>query len=151
MFCFFKMLAGKFSKNLVRFLNLIIFLNFIFETKSNQEQAAATPIYLATLGRDQLSDYCYYWNNLVEGSGSEESQDSVLAYRLWEISESILIDTTSSFDYLLATGDQLSSFRKIDTKHESIQIDLPQQEKSSENQIQEIFFCILKYFLSKFY
>ena len=91
---------------------------------------------MATLGRDQLSDYCYYWNNLVESSGSEESQDSVLAYRLWEISESILIDTTSSFDNLLATGDQLSSFRKIDAKHESIQIDLPQQEKSTEiNQV----------------
>ncbi len=44
---------------------------------------------------------------------SKEIQNSVLAYRLWEISESFLIDSTSSFDTLLANGDDFSSYIKI--------------------------------------
>ena len=44
---------------------------------------------------------------------AQQIQDSVLAYRLWEISESILIDRTQDFDTLLANGDSFSSLTKV--------------------------------------
>ena len=38
------------------------------------------------------------------------AKDAVLAYRIWEISENILIDRTQTFDDFLAIGDKLSSY-----------------------------------------
>jgi hypothetical protein len=91
----------------------------IFSTKFTKtiSQAAATPVYLATARNDYLARDKVYWNNLCETDPSDESLDSVLAYRLWEISESMLIDLTSSFDVYLRVGDKFSSISKIDTPH----------------------------------
>jgi len=78
-----------------------------------KEIAAATPVFLATENRKNLNKYGHYWTNFNENMKSKEIQNSVLAYRLWEISESFLIDSTSSFDTLLANGDDFSSYIKI--------------------------------------
>ena len=84
-------------------------------------QAAASPILLATIeptyfDSKQCSPSTFYWNGLVPCEVSDEANDSVLAYRLWEISEALLIDRTSSFDSYLHQGDLFSSLSKaIDT------------------------------------
>ncbi len=44
---------------------------------------------------------------------SLDAQDCVLAYRLWEISECILIEKTKMFDDFLPNGDIFSSYREI--------------------------------------
>ena len=49
---------------------------------------------------------------MTECNGSQEANDSILAYRVWEISESILIDRTAEFDDLLSIGDKFSSYTK---------------------------------------
>ena len=59
----------------------------------------------------------FYYQNFAECDASNEAQDAVLAYRLWEISESLLIDRTNSFDSYLMYGDQFSSYTKeVETK-----------------------------------
>lgn len=73
-------------------------------------QAAAMPVYVAT--SSDLSRDCFYYNNMSECSGSPEANDSVLAYRLWEISERLLIERTSEFDDFISNGDQFSSLTK---------------------------------------
>jgi hypothetical protein len=89
----------------------------VFSSKFSRTiaQAAATPVYLATARNDCLDREKVYWNTLVETEPSEEALDSVLAYRLWEISESLLIDLTGKFDSYLRTGDKFSSVSQIDT------------------------------------
>lgn len=57
----------------------------------------------------------FYYNCLAECNPSVEACDSVLAYRLWEISESMLIERTSSFDLTLSNGDEFSSYTRIDS------------------------------------
>lgn len=54
----------------------------------------------------------FYWNGLNPCEVSLEANDAVLAYRLWEISEALLIDRTNSFDNYLQTGDEFSSYIK---------------------------------------
>jgi hypothetical protein len=71
-------------------------------------QGAAVPVYLGT--ESKLSRDCFYWNNFSECNPSAMAKDAVLAYRIWEISENILIDRTSTFDNFLAIGDKLSSY-----------------------------------------
>lgn len=44
---------------------------------------------------------------------SQHINDSVLAYRLWEISESLLIERIKGFDTLLSEGDSFSSLTEI--------------------------------------
>ena len=78
-----------------------------------KEHAAATPVYLGTEKVENLNKHCHYWMNFNENMNSKEIQNSVLAYRIWEISESVLISRTSTFDTLLANGDDFSSFTKI--------------------------------------
>lgn len=39
----------------------------------------------------------------------------MLAYRIWEIAENILIDRTQTFDQLLSNGDHLSSYTLTET------------------------------------
>ncbi|RNA38788.1 WW domain-containing oxidoreductase, partial [Brachionus plicatilis] len=80
-----------------RILNL-----FTNKFSKTSEQAAAIPVLLATVERDYFQKKeNFYWNSLTECNPSDEANDSVLAYRLWEISESILIKNTSSFDDFL--------------------------------------------------
>ena len=61
---------------------------------------------------------------MAECSPSVEATDSVLAYRLWEISESILIDRTSEFDDFLSKGDEFSSFTKLESDEEGASIQM---------------------------
>ena len=68
-------------------------------------------MYLATANSADIPKDVFYFNNLAECSASI---DDVLAYRLWEISESILIDRVGSFDDYLSIGDQFSSYTKIE-------------------------------------
>lgn len=75
-----------------------------------KQQAAATPVFLATVKSKFLKKDSFYYQNFSDCDASNEAQDPVLAYRLWEISESILIDRTSSFDDTLSVGDQFSSY-----------------------------------------
>ena len=49
---------------------------------------------------------------MSECNGSAEANDSVLAYRLWEISERLLIERTAEFDDFISNGDQFSSLTK---------------------------------------
>jgi len=81
----------------------------LFLSKQKQ-QAAATPVFLATIKSRFLKKETFYYQNFLECDASNEAQDPVLAYRLWEISESILIERTSSFDDTLSVGDQFSSY-----------------------------------------
>jgi hypothetical protein len=83
---------------------------YFFCFQKLKQQAAATPIFLATIKSRFLKKETFYYQNFLECDASNEAQDSVLAYRLWEISESILIDRTSSFDDTLSVGDQFSSY-----------------------------------------
>jgi NAD(P)-dependent dehydrogenase (short-subunit alcohol dehydrogenase family) len=78
------------------------------------EQAAATPVYLATVDSSKLKAECFYYINFTECLGSRNSYDHVLAYRLWETSESMLIENTKSFDNYLAIGDEFSSFTIVE-------------------------------------
>lgn len=77
-------------------------------------QAAASPIMLATVEREYFGNAstssAFYWNGLNPCDVSVEANDAVLAYRLWEISEALLIDRTGSFDSYLHTGDEFSSY-----------------------------------------
>ncbi|CAF0728362.1 unnamed protein product [Brachionus calyciflorus] len=78
-------------------------------------QAAACPVMLATENFEYFKNDkkdSFYWNSSAECNPSEEACDSVLAYRLWEISEAMLIEHTSSFDDYLSQGDQFSSYTK---------------------------------------
>ena len=59
---------------------------------------------------NKLNRDCFYWNGFNECETTTEAKDSVLAYRLWEISENILIDRTHMFCDFLAVGDKLSSY-----------------------------------------
>ena len=68
------------------------------------------PIFCAT--STDLSKDCFYYNNMSECNGSAEANDSVLAYRLWEMSERLLIERTSEFDDFIGNGDQFSSLTK---------------------------------------
>jgi hypothetical protein len=88
---------------LTSFSSLILFFYF-------KQQAAATPVFLATVKSKFLKKDPFYYQNFLECDASNEAQDPVLAYRIWEISESILIDRTSSFDDTLSVGDQFSSY-----------------------------------------
>ena len=63
---------------------------------------------MATINK--ISRDCFYWNGFNECDPTPEANDSVLAYRLWEISENILIDRTNLFDDFLAVGDKFSSY-----------------------------------------
>lgn len=92
----------------VRFLSLLT-----NRFSKSLEQAAAAPIYIGTTSK--LSRDCFYWNGFSECNASLEANDSVLAYRVWEIAESLLIDRTQSFDNFLAVGDKLSSYTLIET------------------------------------
>jgi hypothetical protein len=89
----------------------------IFSPKFSKSiaQAAATPVYLATARSECFARDKVYWNNLCETDPSDESLDAVLAFRVWEISESLLIDITTPFDAYLRVGDKFSSISKIDT------------------------------------
>jgi hypothetical protein len=82
-------------------------------------QAAATPILLATCETTFLNREKFYWNNMSECEPSDEALDPVLAYRLWEISENLLIEKTNHFDSFLRVGDQFSSITRIDTPSNS--------------------------------
>lgn len=79
---------------------------FVFFLK---QQAAATPIFCAVSRDLDNVDGGIYWNSLYPCKPSIEAQDTVLAYRIWEISEALLINKTQSFDNLLSTGDKFSS------------------------------------------
>ena len=74
-----------------------------------KEQAAAAPIYLATIDKISLSKESFYWNGLTEGTASPDANSAVLAYRLWEISETILAERTSAYDTFFDKKDQFSS------------------------------------------
>lgn len=76
-------------------------------------KGAALPVYLGT--ENKLNRDCFYWNNFAECNPSAEAKDGVLAYRIWEISENILIDRTRLFDEFLAIGDKLSSYTMTET------------------------------------
>lgn len=81
-----------------------------------KSQAAAGAVLLGTVDNSYFkNEESFYWNGLYECEASEEAQDSVLAYRLWEISEALLIDRTTAFDSYLSAGDELSSYTKPDT------------------------------------
>lgn len=94
--------------------SVIFCLNILAKYFSKKiENAAATPIYLATEKIEYINKRCHYYINFCENMSAQQIQDSVLAYRLWEISESILIDRTQDFDTLLANGDSFSSLTKV--------------------------------------
>lgn len=111
---FLNVFAQKFTKTIVILTLKISEPGFSFRLKF-KSQAAATPVLLATIPTEYLKRENFYWNNLMEAQPSDEALDPVLAYRLWEISESILIERTSSFDTFLCNGDRFSSFTKIMT------------------------------------
>ena len=85
-----------------------------------QKQAAANPVFLATYDQRHFVDKSIYWNGLAECTPSVEANDTVLAYRLWEISENILINRTNEFDDFLSQGDAYSSFTKLDNDESTI-------------------------------
>jgi hypothetical protein len=60
-----------------------------------------------------LTKTSHYWIRFNENLITGQCQDAVLAYRLWEISERILIQSTGSFDSLLTEGDIFSSYTAI--------------------------------------
>ncbi len=49
------------------------------------------------------------YSNIKKKNLIHKAQESVLAYRQWEISESMLIQKTEMFDNYLSNGDQFSS------------------------------------------
>ena len=84
------------------------------------KQAASAPIILATAQNSFFKREQFYYSNFAEGeTPAEEALDPVLAYRLWEISESILIECTSSFDSYLRVGDHFSSLNIIEDNAET--------------------------------
>lgn len=62
----------------------------------------------------------FYWNSLSPCEVSNEANDAVLAYRLWEISEAMLIDRTNSFDTYLQIGDEFSSYVRSEDTPDSL-------------------------------
>ena len=104
-------IASFFTKNMV-IIFWISFINICLNKKiAQQQQAAATPIYCAVAAPEKSK---------VQEPGavykcvtSAEAQDAILAYRLWEISESVLIKKTQSFDNYLSNGDKFSSISSL--------------------------------------
>jgi hypothetical protein len=76
-------------------------------------QAAATPVFCAVSKDLNNIEGGVYWNNLTQCKTSEDANDQILSYRLWEISESILISKTKSFDNTLLSGDRFSSVTSL--------------------------------------
>lgn len=79
---------------------------------------------LATIELDYFASKqassAFYWNGLGPCEASLEAADAVLAYRLWEISEALLIERTLAFDTYLQRGDKFSSYTKNDDTPESL-------------------------------
>ena len=82
------------------------------------------PVFVAI--NNDLAKDCFYYNNLAECSASAEANDGVLAYRLWEISERILIERTAEFDDFISNGDQFSSLTKSSVPSTSASPELPE-------------------------
>ena len=78
-----------------------------------KQQAAATPVFCAVDRNLDLMEGGLYWNNVSQCPPSVDAQDSVLAYRLWEISESLLIEKTEGFDTFFGDGDRFSSLTAL--------------------------------------
>ena len=55
---------------------------------------------------------------------SEDANDQILSYRLWEISESILISKTKSFDNTLLSGDRFSSVTSLSLPNDEEDLNL---------------------------
>lgn len=102
------------STNLFRKWSVFCCLNFCLNRFSRKlENATAIPIYLATEKARHLNKSCHYWISFNDNLSSGSCGDNILAYRLWEISERILIQTTGQFDSLLAEGDMFSSYTAL--------------------------------------
>ena len=87
-------------------------------------QASATPVFCATSRDLNNIEGGSYWNNMTQCKPSDDAHDPILSYRLWEISESILINKTKSFDNTLLSGDRFSSVTSLSFSNDEEDLNL---------------------------